>query len=281
MGTKYTFDNWWNGDVILEYATIYHHKNETPLLVGWGDFNNSDVERIKNNQENLFNEKVNSILTQHIEQFEDRYSRSKLKEVFHKQELNECLNILKGLFESQKFIHFEHWNISFEQQYLDDIQQYFKEVILKGKDIGFDFIHSPQSNFQNHSQTDSRIYARFVWEYYQWLKEFNTIENKKKTIDEKTKNKVWFQVGLKFANGEIYKLVQKYESYQGPYYSKIERDIGIKNSRQYISASLLESKDNSKNIFGYSDKIELIIEYCKLYNIQIHESFNKRINSKK
>jgi len=114
MGTKYTFDNWWNGDVILEYATIYHHKNETPLLVGWGDFNLEDVTKIKQEQGRIFAENVNTLLKQHSDQFLERYSNSLIKLEYYRREINECESIINGVFHHNKSINLEHWGISLE-----------------------------------------------------------------------------------------------------------------------------------------------------------------------
>ena len=261
MENKYTFDNWWNGEVTLIYASVFHPKNEVPQRASWDDFSSEDVNKIKEEQERLFIESVNILLKQHSDQFLKRYSKSQLKTEFLEREITECLNIFENNINGKQIIHFEHWGISLEENYIDEIRQYYHRTILKGIDDGFEFIHSPNCFFQIN-RTDSRIYANFVWEYFKWLKSFALQVKNKRSFDIKNEVKIWFRVGIKFATGEIDELIKKYESNPGPYYSKIEREIGIKNSRNYISGSYLGTKKDDKNIFADETKVNQIKEYC-------------------
>lgn len=91
---------------------------------------------------------------------------------------------------------------------------------------------------------------------------------------------LWFQVGVKFANGEIYSLIEKY----GNNASKISKEIDLKRGEKYILASINNySNDNSnkeKNIFNSPQKISKIINYCKEQNISMSSKFLKKIENK-
>lgn len=82
----------------------------------------------------------------------------------------------------------------------------------------------------------------------------------------------WFEVGLKFADGTIYKLVDKNMSY-----NQISKIIFNSNSnRPYISESFSVNSDSNKNIFNDFDKILKIAEYCEANKIPIHPRFTDR-----
>ena len=40
---KYTYDNWWNGEVTLNYARKVWTKEDAPIIVEWLNFDEGDV----------------------------------------------------------------------------------------------------------------------------------------------------------------------------------------------------------------------------------------------
>jgi hypothetical protein len=178
MANKYTYDNWWNGDVTLVYATRVFDKGDEPRLADWIDFSESDVEKIKEKQLGLYTDKVNTLLKAHSEQFLKRYNASEMKSELFNDEYQECNNIMFGVIPNIKVVHLKHWDIGLDNQYITDIQQYIQRTIKKGIDDGLGFIHSPNSKYEDRTKPDSRIYARFIWQYLKWLESLVEKESK-------------------------------------------------------------------------------------------------------
>ena len=183
---KYSYKDWWNGDVLLEESTLYDIKDAQLKIVAWNDFNDSDVERIKAKQSELFKSSTNKLLDELKAQFELRYKASEMKQLYLKDEIKECLNIMKGLIPNLPIVHFEIWGVSFDNQYVSDIQHHIKRTIKSGIIDGFGFVHSPHCKFQNHSQLDPRVYGSSIWEYYKWLCsiKFKFIKNERTVLKE-------------------------------------------------------------------------------------------------
>lgn len=103
----------------------------------------------------------------------------------------------------------------------------------------------------------------------------------KETLDQsslyndflKVKDEGWFQVGIKLANGEIFKLLDS-----GLSSTQIAKTIFPDNHskyRPYIS-STIENSTKDKNIFKSDKKVGLILKYCILNNIKIHPMFESK-----
>jgi hypothetical protein len=295
MANKYTYDNWLNGDVTLVDATRVFDKGDEPKMADWIDFSESDKQKIKEKQSEIFIDKVNTILSEHCSQFMKRFNASEMKNELFNNEIQQCENIMFGQIPNVKVVHLKHWGIGLDHQYLTDIQLYIARTILKGIDDGLSFIHSPNTKYENRNIVDCRIYARFVWEYCKWLKSNsvkeknhnskgeinNAIQMQNKTIsDEIKQSRIWFKVGLLFANGEMDKLIDKHNKDNTPNFSAIAKELGDFNFRPYISESISGTNNNDKNIFSNLDKINFITAYCENNGIVIVDSFKMRKKKK-
>lgn len=91
-------------------------------------------------------------------------------------------------------------------------------------------------------------------------------------------NRIWFKVGVKFADGTIFNLLKKHDNN----FTRVANGINIKNSKVYISISMNNKEDvvnSDKNIFLNDNKIIYIIEYCKDNNITIDDRFKEHLTS--
>ena len=100
------------------------------------------------------------------------------------------------------------------------------------------------------------------------------------------KDKIWFKVGLLFANGTMkkyYKLNDKgimsfEDNYTAP---KVALELGNTNYNKLILAAINDypptSNNANKNIFNSRDKMEKIISYCEKHNIEVIPYFIKRM----
>lgn len=284
---KYTYDNWWNGDVVLRDATLELDKDDKPILVNWSDFSESDVQKIKDKQAALFDDQVRALQKKFSEQFRLRYSASKMKKQYLADEMQECKNIMFGAIPNVKIIQLNHWGVVLENQYLSDIQYYINRTIKNGIDDGLSFLHSPNCKYQDTRKADSRTFAKFIWEYFNWLgnlaiKEDNSVQLREKTNRsaaaeslkyEVIQKRLWFKIGLLFANGEMDNLIKKHKAGTMTNCTAIALELGNRSFRPYISETINNINSSDKNIFASSEKMDLIMKYCEMKGIRVVESF--------
>ncbi|MDD5149849.1 MAG: hypothetical protein PHC28_05130 [Flavobacterium sp.] len=100
------------------------------------------------------------------------------------------------------------------------------------------------------------------------ISEINTPQENKK-CDE---NKLWFQVGLLFAKGEI----QKFKKQNDPIsFKKIAENFGNASFEPYIKTTIQNYDSNyDKNIYINLDKMKCIMSYCKSNDITTFEDFD-------
>lgn len=283
---KYTFENWWNGDVMLVYASTVRNKGEEIISVDWFEFSDTDVQKIKSKQNSIFKGKVRKLLGNQTKEFTKRYKKSEMKDILLLDEIRQCKDIMFGKIPNVNIVFLRYWEIGVEYTYLSDVQRYIKRTIKKGLDDGLGYIHSPNSKFEDKSKPDSRIYARFIWEYYGWIKNFALNENSKSesVLDSDSNNriikeqsKLYFKVGILFANGEMDRLIEKHKKDRMANYTAIAKELGNKSFRPYISESISGANKNNKNIFSNNTKLKLIKTYCESNGITVLDSFINRI----
>lgn len=267
-----SFETWNNGSVSLKYARVKYIEGNKPKLVSWDDFSNEDEIKIKEKQKEIFKQIVSTRLELFKIHFIKKYKQSSLKGELLKLEKKECKDILSGPYVEAQYISSRFWNVLFELDDLLCIQNYYKETILGGADNNYDFIQSLNDIHQEKSKTLPEVYARFVFECSEWLNnKFKYIN----TYNDKTEEN-WFKVGILFANGEMDLLLEKHKNNIASNCSAISRELGNTSFRNIISESKGLSKSN-KNIFIDSDKVQIILDYCKDHDITVVDTFYQRI----
>lgn len=125
-------------------------------------------------------------------------------------------------------------------------------------------------------------------EYY--VAHLKNISDKKETARfEKTstaknnESKLWFKVGLLFANGSMDKYYNTNKTgiktqYTAP---KIAKELGNASYNKFILATMnnypIDNPNANKNIFNSSDKMQKIINHCNELQIKVIEDFTKRL----
>jgi hypothetical protein len=277
---KFTYKDWYNGDLTLKYAKSIFIDGRVPRLVSWDEFNKADVKKIKEKQEELFKKIVKTNLGKFKNHFSERYKKSSIKDELIERERQEFANILNATIPNKTKIVSKHLKILFKRDDLLEIQAYYKDVILGGQDYGYDFVQSPKDKSQYDSKILSQAYALVFFNYLEWLIEsFKETNDALDTSKDKTKF-LWFQVGLLFANGEMNRLIEESKCENTPNFSAISRKLENMNFRPYISESYY-SKNNRKNIFLSKPKVSYLEKYCKENNIPIVESFKAYVKKHK
>ena len=107
------------------------------------------------------------------------------------------------------------------------------------------------------------------------IREITNIESGKK-IAKTQKNYYeyyWFKIGVLFATGEIYTLLEQNDSNS----TEVAKFLGNKNLRPFISDSLGSNLKSDKNIFSSYDKMIKVISYCEENKLAIKQDFKSQL----
>lgn len=96
-----------------------------------------------------------------------------------------------------------------------------------------------------------------------------------KTTVENFTTKIWFKVGLLFANGEMDKLLKKHDNV----YTQIAKELNNISYRPYISDSMGTNTKSDKNIFNNENHIITIHDYCIQNKIVMNKNFLDKYNA--
>jgi hypothetical protein len=280
---QYNFDSWYNGIVTLIYSEVTYTENDNPIFVTWDNFIESEVIKIKQRQRQIFDKNVSLNLDKFKSEFNKRYSKSLMADEFLEIEKQECFNILFSKIPNKEFVITKNWKIPFNHNELLEIQDYANRTLLSGIDVCLDFVHSPNNKYQVNNKIPSQVYAQLLYDYFKWLQSNFKLENdvtlKNDNLDNPILNKLWFQVGLAFAKGQISKLYEEHLIGTMSSFTQIALSLGNKNYRPFISESYNYRRTSDKNIFSNKKKVEAILKYCKINNIEVSEDFTKRMKS--
>lgn len=203
---KYTYDNWWNGEVTLNYSLRVCNKGDEPIIVEWVNFDETNAKKIKEKQKEIFEKKVADCVIEIKSNFLKQFEGSLMKGELWRDEIQQCWDIMFATIPNANEITLKHWEFSFPLADIMEIQRYIKRKIKKGIQDGYDYIHSPNCKYQDINYRHPQVYAQFVWDYHQWLetnfttteeKIFNQIPPLEKELDELTQNESTKEGGIK------------------------------------------------------------------------------------
>lgn len=271
---KYTYDDWWNGDVTLVFASKVWTDVE-PVVATWDDFSEEDVARIKEKQRSMFNDQVQELFSSFCAEFIAGYGRSEMQKKLLSDEIQACYGILFKPIPKAETVIYSHWNLSLDYYTCIGIQEYVKHTLERGQEYSCADIHSPNCKYQEKKKPKAKVSAHAIWKYYKWLKQRFVSDYS----DDRRTKELWFQVGLLFAKGDIDRLAEKHMKGTMPNNSAIARELGNDSYRPYISESLSGLNRTDKNIFSSKEKTDFILRYCESHGITVVQSFFDRIKT--
>ena len=232
---KYSYEDWWEGRVILVYACEYHcddedfswdkltlpaPKNPTidadeepPKIVDFVDFTDEAVLSIKQKQRELFDDGVKHLFETYTANFIKKYNASRMPKVYLEHEINQCDQIIHEELPYGKIIQLSYWDMSFPRLYLTSIHGYICDVIYYGNVFDCSSIQSPNSKYQDTTFPTAPIYAEFIFRYSEWLqanfitsKKENEIAAEEKTNKQGRRSEVHNPYPLIFIDGVAYQI---------------------------------------------------------------------------
>lgn len=268
MGQNYTYEEWLNGSIVLRnYVTTFDlntQNEQKPVLVDYSDFSIEESSKVRKCQKLLFNKGVSKLLAKWQIALDSQCQKSQNRELLITNRIALIEEVLFGQkIDDIDFTNFEPYNLVFYTNDLLGIRDFATRIIIDGQDYQYENVQSAKSPYNDSNKVQCEQYAQALWEQLQSLKNIP----KYRPVEVNT---IWFKIGLLFANGEMDKLIDKHESN----FRAIAREIGMPNSRPYISDSINGNK--SKNIFANKSKVLFITDYCEKNEIPIVNTFKTK-----
>jgi hypothetical protein len=176
MGPTYTYKDWLKATVVLKYD-LFIPRGETPVFVGWEDFSEIDQSLIREKQEAIFDEEVNTLFEKYKALFIKKYEKIPHvldgfnKEECLKNEILQCEQVFYSKVSPGGYLSTNIWHAAFDYDNVTEIQRFYNRVIIGGFDFDYNFIHPVGSKYIDKSKIPIPIYVSALWKFYCWLKE--------------------------------------------------------------------------------------------------------------
>jgi len=200
MKKKITYEDWFEGKAIHICCEAYFPIDAELNFIrfDWDDVANEDMIKVKSMQSEIFYNESSRIFFLWKKIFQSNLTVYNNKKKYLTNELSDMRTIL-SIDERLNVVHnvkplLNHKGLFFEEESLNQIRDYFLDVILLEKNRSFDFIHSINFKYQNLIKTPSEIYAQVCWDFYNWLLKFNNEYESLDLIETSKKEKVKIEI---------------------------------------------------------------------------------------
>lgn len=164
---KYKYQDWLDGKVILKY-NFFTKIGDNVKLVGWEDFSTNDISLIKKEQKKIFDDLANTLLEKYKTEFNKEIETSLDPDNHCKETISQISAIFEGVIPQTEIISTEFWNCVFSFIELTEIQQFYKNNILRGLDLEYNFIYSPNADTKWLNE-NSQIYSYTLFKFREWI----------------------------------------------------------------------------------------------------------------
>lgn len=145
---QYTYEDWFDGKVILKVARRNNEPN--PTLVGWEDFTEAEQIKIREKQKSIFEESVIEIKEKVKHSFLEDYQRTRSKIDLVNRLLKRFIEVFNGKMicdnnycqSSDSYLTFDFW-------YYQEMKIYIDRYFIGGQYYDFSNVHSPNSLYWN------------------------------------------------------------------------------------------------------------------------------------
>lgn len=235
---------------------------------------------------NFENEEFNYGTDLNYKEFEDKFWHSEFEDfLLGKIEIINRNNFLEEVTDTFYELKFEGQAKFFLREVIECLQSAIRQLnrISKyKKEINGIEVNEIQqfvikTYIESYNDSINEIINDFniVYAEIENLKNYSIKKTFKEIEEEQYIDKIWFKVGCKFADGEIFNLIKINKSYK-----EISRILFNENDKysNYISQTLSEkpSSNTDKCIFKSNYKMEKIISYFKNNNLIIDNRFMEK-----
>ena len=269
MAGSKTFEAWKKYEFMLEgQVSIHSPKNPLPIppSIKSTEITKLELRKIRQEQNKIAQVFINSFLVKAKQSFRKAFKNSRNKIKLLESATQELDNLLQGeLSKEHKRVLITTLDIDLPAATVKQVQEYYYNNYIVGKKVHYDFI-SPEHPGQLANRRSIQLFCEAFYEMKQWLDSFNV--KRIMDLEEKRKKNGSFQVALYFADGTIYKALEKdYNT------TKCAEKLKVKKSRSYISESIKPESTSRKSIFNLPSLIKDAVEYCDFNGIILNSRF--------
>jgi hypothetical protein len=200
--SKYTFSNWWSGDICLDTCPLSFNNDSPPKVCSINDFSDKDIVEIKKTQKEIWDDAC----LKYFNEIKSEYESKSKNNTFYKTFLEVYFFTLREKLNPYSTYYNEEHNkivfnipciqrIEFDQMYFRDYRLFIENYSIKGNKNEYEFIHSPNCSYQLYSNNIYKILPQVYAHCYSNLfllveKDFNELtyhsndkKGKEKNID--------------------------------------------------------------------------------------------------
>jgi len=151
---KYTYKDWLNGVVVLEYSRRQFNSNEvpTPTIVSWENFEKEEKETIQKEQKIIFENSKDELFKKLSIDFFCKFQRTRSKFDM----INRLLKRFSEVFSNRMICHDHHCYssdriITFDFWYYQEMITYIDFYFIGGEHYDFSNVQSPNCIYHNHT----------------------------------------------------------------------------------------------------------------------------------
>jgi hypothetical protein len=264
-----TFEGWKNYKFMLEgQESNSRKKNPLPIpsSIKTTDIPKTELRKIRKEQKDIARVYINNFLIKGKKSFQKALKLSRNKVNLVESATQELENVLHGeLSKDYKLVVVSTFDMILPASRVKKVQEYYYHNYVIGKNVNYDFI-SPEHPFQLANKRSIALFCQALYELKLWIEKINV--KRILELEEKRKKNGSFQVALYFADGTIYKILEKLDNAK-----KCAEKLNVLKSRAYISESVKLESTSRKSIFNLPALIQDTIEYCDFHGITLNAKF--------
>jgi len=143
---KFTFEEWYEGKVVLEYARRIGSKK--PTIVNWDDFSNEDKIKIQDEQKSIFNQSVINLKKEVEKDFFNRYEITNSKIDLVNIYLKRFSDVFNGKMICNDYsCRTNDSELIYDTWFYEAMRMYIRQYFIGGQLYDFSNVHSPNSPY--------------------------------------------------------------------------------------------------------------------------------------
>jgi hypothetical protein len=151
MIKKYTYWDWYDGKVVLQYCRFVFdkEKQEAPIVVSWENFDEGERMKISQMQEQMFEEAKTSLLLMIQDDLNNSLKHTSSKQLLIKRLLKKYDDIINGNLNCNGTRCYSSDLVDmFQQNYYTEMLQFINLCGIGGRQYDFSNLNSPNCKYQ-------------------------------------------------------------------------------------------------------------------------------------
>ncbi len=177
MIKKYTYEDWFNGNVVLQYSRIVFDKKiqEEPSVVSWDNFEEIEKAKIEKKQESIFKDLLKQLTEKTTSDFIIKCESSMFPEIFIDREFESLSALWNNKYLRNAGICYspiDQDSRTFDESYYQEMITHKIECFINGIKSKYDAVPSPNSKYHNSGLVLPEIMITTVYQMIRFIKRY-------------------------------------------------------------------------------------------------------------